>query len=241
MTDQARLPIPDADWDYRPANYRDHPDPASAVMAGIKGQQRRITLWRRMTGQYIGVPPTDDIYLDSLPAEQRCAIARLYPTLTGGEYLPDYLPREVEIARVVLNTTRRDVVSIRARWFRGKFRYRVVDEYPDDGPYTWEPRSSTEPLTLSELICLIDSVSNRELEGHGLTQPDRIRNRHLKRGCTSEFLRHFVTVESDLYAELAPYYAWQAEHWYLRVEAESEDEEGEEGEEGAEQDWVDRT
>ena len=235
MTDQARLPIPDADWDYRPANYRDHPDPVSAVVAGIKGQERRKAIRNAMTGVPGAELPPEEFRVDSLSPDHRRVIGRLHPAFMGGEYLPDCRRGEVEIARVVLASVMQDVISIRARRGRGRIAYRVVDEYPEHGGWRCRPRSTAEPLTLGELIRLIDGASNGDRGGRGTVLADRFRNANLEAGDDPATIRGFVTVESDLYPELAAYYAWQAEQWYLRVMPE-EEEEGE-----AEQDWVDRT
>jgi hypothetical protein len=56
----------------------------------------------------------------------------------GGEYLPNLMPNEVEIARVTMTSTTMDVISIRARHTKHKIIYRIVDEYmePDDDRYS---------------------------------------------------------------------------------------------------------
>lgn len=52
----------------------------------------------------------------SLDPEMRSLLAGIHPGLMGGEYLPDFLPMEVEIAQAVLKSVTMDVISIRARW-----------------------------------------------------------------------------------------------------------------------------
>lgn len=56
----------------------------------------------------------------------------MHPKFMGGEYLPDRNSGEVEIARITIASTTRDVTSVYAK--RGKHRiyYRVVDEYNGD-------------------------------------------------------------------------------------------------------------
>lgn len=91
------------------------------------------------------------------PAD-RIALDAIRPSWMGGEYLPDCLPGEVEIARIVLESVTQDVVSIRARR-RGKDRrilYRVVDEYESE--FDFSPRSSRQPLTQGGLLSLIAGV-----------------------------------------------------------------------------------
>ena len=46
----------------------------------------------------------------------------------GGEYLPPLRKGEVEIARISLESTTDDQISIRARRGRERIRCRVVDE-----------------------------------------------------------------------------------------------------------------
>ena len=80
------------------------------------------------------------------------------PSWMGGEYLPDLLPGEVEIARIVIESLTQDVVSIRARR-RGSERrivYRVVDEF--ESGFDFSPRSSRQPLSHDELVRLIDNL-----------------------------------------------------------------------------------
>src|SRR5262249_4767409 len=69
------------------------------------------------------------ILAESVTEAERVALGQHHPALMGGEYLPGYQDEEVEIARVSLQSTTGDVISIRARRDRGAIRYRVVDEY----------------------------------------------------------------------------------------------------------------
>ena len=139
----------------------------------------------------------------------------------GGEYLPCYLPGEVEIARVVLASTTQDVISIRARRRRGGRRiyYRVIDEYPEYWRYTWRPRSSARPLTLGALFGLIDGAGHEDLNGDGRSLPDALRDGN-DCGDDLEPLVGFVTVASEFYPDLAAYYREQAEAWLARRTAE---------------------
>lgn len=77
-------------------------------------------------------------------------------------------------------------------------------------------------------------MSRRELEEHGLTYSDRVRNRHLKQGYSMEYMRHFVAAESDIYPQLAVYYAWESEWWFSKVSQVEEEEEEERVEEEGE-------
>ena len=103
------------------------------------------------------------------------ALADMRPSWMDGEYLPEYLPGEVEIARLVLESVTQDVVSIRARR-RGSERrivYRVVDEFGSE--FDFSPRSSRRPLSHGELARLIDTLRNitNPVEGLGYAVESR--------------------------------------------------------------------
>ena len=73
---------------------------------------------------------------------------------------------EEEVVRVQLESTTSDVISVRARPVRGGIAWRVVDEYPDRGEYVVKPQFSRGPLSLAELIELLDGASyNGPFEG----------------------------------------------------------------------------
>lgn len=78
--------------------------------------------------------------------------------LGGG--LPPLEEGEVEIARVEVATG--EVVSIRARSDGSHIRYRVVDEFGEEGS-EYEPPidASVEPLSEDELVELIDGTTQR--------------------------------------------------------------------------------
>ena len=78
----------------------------------------------------------------------------------GGEYLPPLRKGEVEIARISLASVTADQISVRARRSRGRIRYRVVDEYMETSTYVCHPASSVSPLSLGELIALMESASD---------------------------------------------------------------------------------
>ena len=104
------------------------------------------------------------------------AKGELPPSWMDGEYLPDYLPGEVEIARIVLESVTQDVVSIRARR-RGSVRrivYRVVDQFGSE--FDFSPRSSRRPLSHGRLARLIDTLRNitNPVEGLGYTVESRL-------------------------------------------------------------------
>ena len=103
-----------------------------------------------------------------------------------------------------------DVLSLRARWERGKIRYRMVDEYEEK--YEISPESSDEPLTFLEMVQLIDQ--------EGL--PDRVRNMNYEcqlDRAAAERLATIVHTTSEFYPELEGYYEIQADAWMAGARA----------------------
>lgn len=217
-------------WDARPGSYWDPPDFLTALTQNVTGEMRRrmivdIVTGRahqraaRRFGQDTHEPEmlrevAPGLLADILTPRQRESLGRIHPQFTGGEYLPRYRKREVEIARIVLDSPRMDVIAVRARRAKdGRIHYRVVDEH--EGTYTWRPRTSGEPLSLGELIGLIDSIDDGSKPADAL-YVDHIRDTGLPRGEHIEDLIDFVTVTSPYYPDLEPYYRAEAEAWAAR-------------------------
>ncbi|HKU59919.1 MAG TPA: hypothetical protein VJQ44_01785 [Gemmatimonadales bacterium] len=221
------MPTPGIDLDFRPASYWDLDNPVAAILAGIKGQNRR-----EMARDFVlGLAPAELGEIDAsllghgLDQRTRTRLGALHPDWMGGEYLPDCLPGEVEIARIVLASVTRDVLSVRARRRRARYLYRMVDEYEEPGRPKWicRPASSKRPLTLGRLIGLIESATNPDFELQEGTLPDRFREeQYLDQ---PEMAADFVTVESEIYPGLAEYFERQAQGWLERRRRELEDEE----------------
>lgn len=127
----------------------------------------------------------------------------------GGDFLTDTRALEVEIARLALESTTWDVISIRARPTSRGIAYRVVDEY--ESAYSIRPKTSRKPLRFGQLIRLIDEMTNGErpsspaaLRGFQSTFDDPA---HIRK------LRSFVTVASVFYPDLEAWYRREAEQW----------------------------
>jgi hypothetical protein len=133
---------------------------------------------------------------------------------SGGDFLPGFKRFEVEIARLSLESTTWDVISIRARPSSRGIVYRAVDEYGTD--YHIRPRSSRKPLTLGKLIQLIESMTgwedDRSMSPSALRDSQGFCN---DEGRISE-LRSFVTVSSEFYPDLEPWYERDADRWVER-------------------------
>lgn len=224
--------VPGIDLEFRPASYWDAPDPVSAIVQNIKGQQRR-----RMARDFLDSPvanalndtlgPIDDgLLADRVGDADRIALGRIHPSFMGGEYLPDYGVGEVEIARVVLQSSTQDVYSLRARRSRpgGRIRYRLLDEY--EGTYELTPASSTRSLSLRELIHLLDTVEGDiDTGGDGLVLCWAAQQ--LEHGDDPDDAIAFVSVESSVYPRLTRYYDARLRSWAAERRAElGEDHDG---------------
>ncbi|MCC5863471.1 MAG: hypothetical protein JJT93_16355, partial [Gammaproteobacteria bacterium] len=129
--------------------------------------------------------------------------------LRGGDFLPRLRRNEVEIARLSLESTTWDVISIRARRAGKRIAYRVVDEYGTD--YKIRPKISARPLTLGQLIALIDGLSDGECD----RSPSAMRDDQLIFGDAYriEEIAGFVEVSSPYYEDLDACYEAEAVAW----------------------------
>ena len=124
------FPIPVAvDLDFRPDTYVADWCALAALVQHVTGEARRAEVYRAGFGsarwhgeQLIDVPPrplTARLLADRLsPAERARYVAGDPVERVSGEYLPPYLPGELEIARLVLATRPMLVYSVRARSVR---------------------------------------------------------------------------------------------------------------------------
>ncbi len=136
--------------------------------------------------------------------------------MRGGDFLPGFRSFEVEIARLALESTTWDVISIRARPSSRGILYRAVNEYASE--FIIRPMSSKKPLSLAGLIKLIDGMKNGDI----LSSPAALR---ASQGPfdTEKAIRDveaFVTVASDFYPDLEAWYDQDANAW---VQAELEE------------------
>ena len=199
---------PPSYFSFQPASYWEESDPLTAILRNVKGTNRRQMIadfWDQ--DRFSELDPT--LLADSPSPEVRRELGAIHPSFMGGEYLPDFFPSEVEIARIELKSTTSDVVSIRARRCPKDqlIHYRIVDEY--ENTYEIQPENSTAPLTQGELIALIDT-SDCGLEV-GLAHCFNALNYSETRG--AKHLRHFTTVSSVFYPDLFKHYDEEHEEW----------------------------
>ena len=194
------------DYSFRPDSYWNQRDPISLILRDVKGTQRRKIIkdyWDQ--GKFELLDET--LLKDELDDKERDGLGAIHPSFMGGEYLPGYLPLETEIARIELQSTTADVISVRARPVgENKITYRIVDEYESD--HESVPESSSKPLSLEELIQLID-YDNTGYGGLGIGY--NVSNSEW--GIETD-LRNFTTVTSFTYMDLHDHYDAIHEEWW---------------------------
>jgi hypothetical protein len=106
-----------------------------------------------------------------LSLEEQKAYERLHPKYMGGNYLPRLEEGEVEIARVVIDSTTSDVTAVYARQDGGTIVLRVVDEYEGDTLMAPAEHRAASPLPLGEFVDLffaawpLDEICEMNHEG----------------------------------------------------------------------------
>jgi len=210
VQDNLTAPI---DYAYRPGSCWD--PAADANRRCDQARQRLVGLDLLAAAEPVPEPK------NSLPSEMK----ELFAALTGiseegcrdDRYLPPLRCGEIEIARLTLASTTRDVISIRARQRGKRIAYRIADEYGTD--YAIRPQSTAKPLTLQQLIDLIESAEG-ELGFLGL----RMLQSKVDDGCVSAAeQRDFVAFSSVFYPGLAVHYWFAIGDWIHNLEQEDEE------------------
>jgi hypothetical protein len=214
-------PYADIDYTFRPTSYWAPPsDVLEAALSNVKGRNRR-----EMIRDYYQADRLEylhpDLLADSLDTDARPSLSRIDRSFMGGEYLPEYKRNEVEIARVELESTTFDVISVRARPSGSRILYRICDEH--ESKYKLPQNSSSRPLSLGELIGLLNATSevglmNTEWNRFGFVLSFNLYN--LDGGSYLEELEHFTPVTSDVYPQLGKHYSRVIAEWYAAQLAE---------------------
>jgi len=139
------------DLDYRPHSYFWANEIGVQLSSQIKGAQRKAIYDASVAEGEIS-DLDEFLSKPTLTTFERDIIGRIHPSLMGGEYLPDKVKDEVEIARITINSTTQDVTSVYASYKKNQIHYRVVDEYEGE-TLTDERKLLTKiPMTLGELV-----------------------------------------------------------------------------------------
>ena len=225
----------DINWDselkWRPESYTEFDDPVALVLNGIRGQMRREMARDMLVaeGEHREFVDTQLGPIQPGLLEERAHENFIHtmsgchsPVWMGGEYLPDVDSGEIEIARIILQSTLMDVISIRAQWRSGRYHYRIVDEY--ESTFDISRESSSKPLTLGQLIDLLQSSSCPDSTYpcgmvEGFWEAER------EHGMESlEDNVNFTSIESDFYPKLADWYDQRSEEWIAQYTEEEEEE-----------------
>jgi len=199
---------------FRPESYWDVSDPLQAILVNVKGTRRRQMIRDYWEAGAIA-ELEKGLLRDNLTEEDRVGLGKIHPSFMGGEYLPDYAEGEVEIARIELESTTADVISIRVKKEGERIAYLIVDEYETE--FNILPTHSDKPLTLSELVRLIDGAMEEGSLGLYYTQMN-----YEGGECSIEWLdqmRHFTRVESVFYQQLHLHYEKLLDLWYEEEKA----------------------
>ena len=199
---------PGIDYGFRPQSYWLDRDVLQALLRNVKGAERR-----KMIKSYYKNGNFQELEESfskiSLSDEERFRLASIHPMFMGGEYLPDYERDETEIARIELNSTMADVISIRACLDEGEtIEYSVVDEH--DGKFNLWTEWSDKPFSLSELVDFIDRT---ELEGSSYSGLSLSFNNSNAECMDKEDLVGFTTISSEIYPDLEDHYGKVFTEW----------------------------
>lgn len=215
-------PVAGIDLEFAPASYLADAGPVEAIVQQIAGEERRQVV-RAMLTRAPGMTDAEvDEWLlqDRLSASERVLLGQVHPRFMGGEYLPERVVTEVEIARVSLESSTGDVYSLCARRVGSRWHYRLYDEY--GGTFRLAPATSRRPLTMRQLIHLFDTVEGDELDtlGQGLVLCWGAWQ--LENGAAPREVLSFVSVSSEVYPELGAYYEGRLEAWAARYEEQAD-------------------
>ena len=212
------LSSPGLDLDFRPDTYWPGQGLRHAILGNILGEVRHRLIQEALDSPSGDFPPAA-MLRPVLEPEVRDSLWQFGPECVGGEFLPGYRQGEVEIARVVLQSATGDVTAVRAQLGKdGLIRYRIVDEYA--GKYQAHPGQSRLPLTLGEMIHLLDTAAT---DGTGLVLDGL--EKHVECGSDLEHLHGFYTVRSDFYPQLEAHYEELCESFLRGLEEEEADDE----------------
>ena len=135
-------------------------------------------------------------------------------------FMPEFAEGEVEIARIEQRTTIGEVISIRSRKHGERIAYSIVDDFDDPEPYNVAPKTSKKPLTLGELIRLIDGGRSDEAD----FAPNESLAIYFTVGIYGQngnldYSRSLSRVDSVFYPQLNLHYEKVLDRWYEEEKA----------------------
>ena len=203
MSRKSVAPVPGIDLAFRPKSYFWPLGLDTHLLARIKGAERKAAVQKLIdAGDLDDVPSF--LRQSALSDEDRREIGAIHPSLLGGEYLPDLARREVEIARITIQSVTQDVTSVYARRGKNRIYFRVVDEYDGGTMSEKTTRTSIRPLTLGELETFFNGAWSIF---------DNLEMNFGRYGYVVDDMLAFVTVESQFYTQIDDLYRHRIEAW----------------------------
>jgi hypothetical protein len=203
--------VPGIDLQFRPASYFWPLGIERHLLARIKGAERKAALQLLLDAQLFDAVP-DLLAHSALNDAERKALGRIHPDFMGGEYLPDLLSTEVQIARITIASVTQDVTCVYARRGKHCIRYRVVDEYEGGTLCGRNTRTSARPLTLGKLEAFFNgawSIFNVLAMNFAHSGYHR-----------DDLLDFVVGVESEFYPQIGELYTRRIDAWGAAQRAE---------------------
>ena len=202
------------DLSWRPTNYFQDLTLEQKLGSKIKGQIRG----KKVIGDIRDQPVHPELMKSELASDLKDIHGKIHPSMMGGEYLPDfYENNEIEICRVVSQSTTMDVQSLRVRKQKHRYAYRIVDEYSNY--FDLPQKTSVKTLTMKQVINILNNCQMRfydsgdEWEYLGIVRPYIEHESSYLEFESKEELLDFASVESMFYPEIEEYYENQKLAW----------------------------
>ena len=203
------------DLSWRPESYWSPSSLLDSLGGSVSGTRRREILGSLLEAGEV-FPVVQQLLNEHLQHETRTVWGAIHPSYLGGEYLPERKPGEVEIARLDLQTVTADAISVRAYPTKTRIYYRIVNEY--NRRYNCRPRWSKQPLSLGQLIDLINSATSDDNSNVGLVFP--VIDLLVYEGSSKDEMRHFFRVHSEHYPALEAHFETLLDAWRMQASTE---------------------
>ena len=207
------------DYEFRPESYFNIEDsPLHFLLSRVTGAKRRKMILNAFEN---GDTIPNEILSGSLSEEMRQHLSAIHPSFMGGEYLPAINENEIEVARIELESTTADVISVRARWENGVYRYSVVDEYEE--VYEVPVEQTSQPMSFKELIQFLNGVKRAD-ENPCMGIVTLYAEFNMSCGSSYDNMVNFQRAYSDVYPEMTRYYDCYMPVYLKQVETRLESE-----------------
>jgi hypothetical protein len=209
---------------FRPDTYWPESLTPEQRLSRIRGKKRQ-EIARDLYAKHGFTALNEFLVKEGLAEEERTAWGAVGPWCLGGEYLPSLEQGEVEIARISLESTTADQISVRAQPGGDSIHYRIVGEYEEDEGMRYQLpfETSAQPLSLAELMKLIDGAQQDDCAYPGgiLTSMWAMMSDYYHD--TQEIIS-FLSLDSAFYPQIGQAYqdlAWRWIEEHVEVEDEA--------------------